>query len=381
MSNNNVEQDTQALAAAFKAHEQAEAQNKQVLDEISKKSLEVKQFKVDQEYKRITEAKKIQSQFANLKIDFSSKERIKQIQASNAQYLENARKRSMVFLHKDFNNVVPYQPNQLILVGARTGRGKSTTSANLAHRAVLQGQRVLVLSNEEKAGDVYNRVTAMIKGRSYSNHSSLSEEEVKEYDEYIEKLSERLSVVDDEAVGDVSGMSVLEIMKGYLSSAVDQDLFDVIIIDYYQKVDTSLEHSKDSVYEVQHRFASFLGDLIKKTGCPPIVLMCQLKPDDKEGRPIEERIEGRRIIAKSATCILEAAPDYERHCTNFIVHKTRFSENNGKTIPVGFLKGRYVEYNTAFKESVVREKERIAREKLQKIAMSEIKPTNTVNGD
>lgn len=378
MSDNNLEKNAKDLANIFKEAEAAEKNSKALIEEINKKSLEVKEFEVNRKYKQVQEAKSIQEKFNNLNINFKDPERIKKIIENNTRYLENARTKSMEFLNPDFDEVVPYQPGQLILVGARTGKGKTTTVANLAHRTVLQGLRGLVLSNEEKAADVYNRVTAIIKEKAYTNHRSISPEEAAMYNDFIQKLDHRLTVIDDDAVGTISGMSTLEVIKGYVNKAIEEGSFDVIMIDYYQKINTSAENPSLDMYQVQHKFADYLGDVIKNPAAPPIVLFVQLKPDDKDGIPFEERIEGRKIIVKPATCMLEAKPNYDQRCTDFICHKSRFSESNGKIIKVGFLKGKFVRYSAEWEDYVMKEKQREHLKKLEKAKLSQVKPSNGV---
>lgn len=376
MSDQGLNKDAHVLANVFKDHEAKEREKKAIVEEINDKSLEIRKFEVENKYKKVSQAKNVRERFEKLNFNFQDKDRLANIIKSNTRYLENARKRSMQFLTADFKEVVPYQPGQLILVGARTGKGKSTTSANLAYRALNQGKKVLVLSNEEKAGDVYNRVTSLIKNKPYTLHSDMTEEDIKMYNEYIGILGQRMSVVDDDAVGDVGGMSIFEVVRNILVDAVSKKKCDVIIIDYYQKIDQSVDQPDLDVYKVQHKFASFIGDLIKDPDCPPIVLMCQLKPDDKDGKPFEERIEGRKIIVKPVTCMLEARPVYDAWKTEFLVHKTRFSEHNGKVISVGFLKGKYVPYTPEFIQFVEQEKMRIQQKKMDAQRLSSVKPTN-----
>ena len=329
---------------------------KQEVEKLNDMKLKVESARVQKQYNKLQVEEEKRERLKNATAEFDKTSYIERLKHRNTQYLEGAKHTSMEFLNQDFKGVVPYQNNQLILVGGRSGKGKSTTCANLVYGALTKGKRVLVLSNEEQAADVYNRVTCIIKNRSYTNHDEFSVEDREMFNKYIELLSDRLKVIDDDYTGTTSGMSVVETMKTFIEQEVEKGSNDVIIIDYYQKINISIDNDGLSPYQVQESFADFLGDIIKKPNCPPIVLMVQLKPDDKEGRAIEDRVEGRKIIVKPATCILEASPDYQNRCTNFIVHKTRFSEHNGNAIPVGFSKGKYVLYDDNFKNYVRQER-------------------------
>lgn len=344
---------------------------------LNDKKLELEVYRTDQKYKQMEEAKNLQEEVSNLDFDLNDPDYVSNIIESNTRYLNAVRTKSMTFLNPDFKGVVPYMPNNLVIVGARTGRGKSTTCANLIYQAIMKGKRTLTLSNEEKANDVFNRVTSLIKGVAYTEHDKLTDEQVTELNEYIKMLSQRMMVIDDDTTKKVGGMGLLEMVRGYIDKAVEKKVYDVIIIDYYQKINQSADNPYLDMYQVQAKFADYLGDILKHPDCPAIVLMVQLKPDDKDGKPIEERIEGRKAIAKPATCILEAKPDYKRRCTEFIVHKSRWSENNGKSVPVGYMRGKYVKYDQEFQEYV----ERANSEEAQRRALRTVSPKNDMNGD
>jgi replicative DNA helicase len=365
------------LIGLFSEIEEESGKKQKILSELNNKKLDIEIYRTEQKYKQMTDAKDLQEDVSNLDFELNDPEYIDGLIKSNTQYLNAVRTKSMTFLNSDFRGVVPYMPNQLVIVGARTGRGKSTTCANLIYQAIMKSKKTLTLSNEEKAPDVFNRVTSLIKGVAYTEHDRLTDEQVTELNEYIKILGQRMLVIDDDQTKKVGGMGIIEMVQGYINKAIESKQYDAIIIDYYQKINQSADNPMLGVYEVQAKFADYIGDVLKHPDCPAIVLMAQLKPDDKEGRPIEERIEGRKAIAKPATCILEAAPDYDRRCTTFTVHKSRWSENNGKGVDVGYMRGKYVKYDLEFKEYV----EKAKMEETKQRALRNIKPKNTLKGD
>lgn len=355
---------------------QKEAEKKsQIIKELNDKKLEVEAFRTDKQYKKMQEALDLQKFVQNIDVSLNNSDDLDRVIESNTQYLNSVKHKSMTFLNESFHGVVPYMPNNLILVGARTGRGKSTTCANLSYQALMRGKKVLNISNEEKANDVYNRVTSLVKGEAYTDHANFSEEKVAEFNKYIKVLGQKMNVIDDEKVGKVGGASILEVVVSYIDAAVQAGVYDLILIDYYQKINISVENPNLSGYEVQAKFADYLGDILKHPNCPAIVLMAQLKPNKDEDDPIEERIEGRKIITKAPSCILEASPDYARRATKFKVHKSRWSEHNGAEIDVGFLRGKYVKYDRTFMQYV----EQIKIEESQRKMLANVKPSGDKN--
>jgi len=365
------------LLDLFDAVQQEQEVKKQVITELNDKKLEIEVHRTEQQYKKMKDALELKADLSDINIELNNQELVEHLVKVNTQYLNTVKTKAMAFLTDSFAGVVPYMPNNLILVGARTGRGKSTTCANLTYRALMQGKKVLNISNEEKAIDVYNRVTSLIDDEAYIDHANFSQEKIKHLNDRIRQLSQRLLVVDDDYVGKTGGASILEVLQGYITKAVETKTYDIILIDYYQKINISSENSALSQYEVQAKFADWIGDILKHPDCPAIVVMAQLKPDDKDGKPIEDRMEGRKLITKPATCILEAAPDYNRRCTRFIVHKTRWSENNGAEIDVGYVRGKYVKYDKEFQQYV----EKVKLEQANRKMMALVKPRNDANGD
>jgi len=341
--------------------------------EYNRKSFEIKKHKLDSQYRMMEQQKEMSKRARNADFNFDVEKYVNETVDHNTQYLDSAREESMNFINDSFDGIVPFMPNQVILIGARTGKGKSTSTANIAWKCLLDNKRVLILSNEERRADVYNRVTALIKDKSYSDHRNMTPEDRDMYNEHIKILANKgMIVIDDEHTKSTGGMSVLETMCGYLENATDEGNFDVILIDYAQKVNQSSEMADAPTWQVQEKFYYYIENVSKKKKCPPIVLMGQLKPDSKEGLAYEDRFEGRKTITKPATCIMEARPNYEARATDFITHKTRWSEHNGATITVGFSKGKYVIYDEKFKQEVQMAKAELAQRELLK----DVKPGN-----
>lgn len=289
--------------------------------------------------------------------DFSglSPEQIVSIQKANDEYMA-ASKNGMKFINDTFKRVVPFFRKNFILIGGSTGDGKSTTVANIAYATITQKnpetgkfRRVLVLTNEERAEDFYNRVTCLIKGWHYTNHSEFSDEQRKTFTEMIPKLAPTLVVADNNYNGAHGVTTSLEGIESVFENLLSNNTFyDAIIIDYYQNINSSKVNPYMSENEVQARLARMM-DKYKNLYPAPIVMMAQINlPDEKDKTPFQYRIKGRKIIMDPATFVMEMTADRPNLRTFWTVWKSRFTESVGEKFKTGYKFGRYVEYTDAF---------------------------------
>lgn len=290
-------------------------------------------------------------------------EQVAEIQKSNDEYMEAA-KHAMTFINPIFDNLVPFFRKNFLLVGASTGSGKSTAVANIAFTTMgminpVTGKtrRVLVLTNEERAEDFYNRITSLIKGWHYTNHNRFTDEQKDTFRKMIKTLSSdgRLTVVDNNHNGAHGVTTSIEGIATVFDNLIaNKEYYDVILIDYYQNIIHSQKYPNLSENEVQARLSRMM-DKYKNEYPAPIVMMAQINPPDKEDRvPFQHRIKGRKIIMDPATFAVEMVRNTKELYTKWIVHKSRFTEAIGQDMKTGYDKGKFVKYDTAFAEKVQR---------------------------
>lgn len=331
---------------SFKLEDFAKAVD--LAEDIKSKEFELKKQKVETQYEDLLRRQSEIEKNKNLDLSGLSAEARDKLKGQVKDYMSHA-KNSQVFLNKSFKGKVPMFARNLIFVGGESGNGKSTITANLAFSAISQSKRVLVLTNEEHTTDVFNRITCLIKGWNYSSdHSDFSEEQIQTFQDYIDILSKKLNVIDD-AYGDSSGVTTtIEGIQGIMEKLiVGQIKYDLILIDYYQNIDSSSKNPGLSEWQVQERVCRYL-DSFKNRYDAPIIVLGQLKAYDEEKTPFKIRIEGRKTIYNSSTTCLEIQRDSENLRSKFIVRKSRFPASLGQEIFVGFSKGRFVEYNQEF---------------------------------
>ena len=314
--------------------------------ELINKNREIEKDRIETRHSELQKRKELENKFSSIDLGDRNQDRIKALQEENLNYFTSARK-SKVFLNDDFDGKVPYFERNVILLTGLTGDGKSTTCANLAFHAIAQGQKALVISNEEYSSDIYNRVACLCMGRPYTDHSNFSDQDIFKFNQMIEIMSHRLTVIDDSYGGDLGQTSTIEGMKAIFSSIIkNKSNFDVIIIDYYQNVSSSTKVPSKKDWEVQSEFAKFL-DSVKNLVHAPIILLAQKKPNS-EKISFKESIEGRKLILNTATCAIEMKADRENLKTDWTIHKSRFTNAVGETISTGFKHGRFVKYDDKF---------------------------------
>lgn len=340
--------------------------------EYNRKKQELEQESIATRHEQMLERKAQIEAFKSFNLDTEEASIIQKIADDNEDYLLKA-KNAKNFLNDSFRGKVPLFPRNVILAAAETGVGKSTVTTNLAFRAMMQGQRVLIISNEENEGDFYNRITCLIKGWAYINHSDFTDEQRKVFKEMTVMLDQRIKVVGNTRGNLTNLTTTIEGVETVLNSVlVNNSKFDLIVIDYYQNIDRSEVVPTMLDWQAQYRFCKFI-DQYKNRSNAAIVVLAQLKTaGDAKALSFKDAIEGRKTIMNVATCVLRIKKEAENQRTGFEIMKSRFLEGLGETIWVGFKRGKYVDYDAAFKNEV--ELAKIA--KATRDAVNHVKPTN-----
>ena len=305
--------------------------------------------------------------FKKANFDIQSPDQIEAIQKENREYMDAAKKKlSFIIADEEenhmyaFDKFIPFFRKNLILIGAKTGDGKSTTVANIAYHMMLQKNkttgepaRTLVITNEERKEDVYNRITCLIKGWSYTNHDKFTDEQIIEFNKFIPHLSKRVTVIDNVHEGAHGVTTSLEGIEGIFENLLANGVkYDCVVIDYYQNIIISKKNPKLVDYEVQAMLARSL-DRYKNEYPAPIVLLAQVNAADDDGNPpFYWRIQGRKLIMTVCTFAAEMLVDKIHKVTRWHIWKSRFAESIGETIETGFKDGRFIHYTEEFARSI-----------------------------
>lgn len=321
-------------------------------NELDVKTTKIKEVRTNAQYNKIKENEAKQEALKDINLFSRPPEHYQQLIQDNTEYMENA-KISPQFLTSDFNDIVPFFAKNLIVIGAKSGEGKSTIAANIALSTVGQAKHCLMITNEEVETDVFNRVTCLIKKWPYTDHKKFTPEQVKVFNDHYQVVGQRLSVIHDMSNGSGGTTTTIQGLTSILDKVVASEVKPgCIIIDYFQNISEDMESSGESPYNVLKRVAGLLDRYRKYVGCP-IVVMVQLKAESDDTSDFKFRIEHCKDIYTKSTCSLEVKADRENRRTVFTVRKARFSDTLGKEVYVGFDKGRYVKYDMEFKRKTL----------------------------
>jgi hypothetical protein len=241
----------------------------------------------------------------------------------------------MMFLNKSFNRIIPAYSGNLVLIGSCTGGGKSSMTANLIFSTIKQTnpitgkkRKVLVISCEETAQSCYSRLTCLYKGWNFNNQQDFTSEQKEELINFIPKWAKTggVTVISEEN----TGISSLEGIKSVFDNLIKNDIhYDLILIDYIQKINTSRRNSNLKSHEVMREVINYL-DVVKNNYPALITVFSQLGSQNEDGtKPFEERLRGCHDLITPCTVAVEIIPNYKSNTSQFVIHKNRY---NGTTV-------------------------------------------------
>lgn len=351
---------------------------------FSEKDLTLKEHRVERDLNELIKNTAEIEQAKTVGFGRMTSEAISQLVASNDEYMEAARN-AMVFINSDFGKLVPYFRKNLITVASDTGDGKSTTVANLVYSTITRKNpatgragRCLVLSNEEAPEDFYNRITALAKGWRYTNHDKFTDEQRKTFSDHIPIWAKngRLTIIGDVYQGIPGWTTSVEGIETIFNNLIrDNEIYDTVIIDYYQNVRTSKVDPKLDEYNCQRKLSAVL-DQMKLRYPGAIVVMAQIKKlaNEDDTTPFNVRLKGSKLICDKSTFICELIPERKLLRSRWLVWKSRFTEAVGQSIYTGYDKGKFVPYDINFQKNVAKLVERnLEREKEQEIGIIDSK--------
>ena len=335
--------------------------------EVQEKKLLVEDRRYSNELERIQKGDEDMLRTSNVNVGVLTDEDILTIQKQNRAHLE-ASKNSMMFLNKEFSKIVPFFPGTLALIGARTGGGKSSLAANLITSTVRQinpitgnNRRVLLISSEELPITCYNRLTCHIKDMNFDAQDEFTEEQKEVLVDYIAKWARAGVTIlgEDDAHLTTSIEGIDSIFKNIIKTDAH---YDLILIDYIQKITTSRKNPSMKPHEVL-RETMYLLDGYKNKLNSAIAVMSQLSSqksgDDAVELDFQDRLRGCRDLITPSTVAIELVPFYSDHKSRFIIRKNRYKGSTvGGHIDLGYKKGKYIPYTEEFQKEVSAAKEK-----------------------
>lgn len=280
---------------------------------------------------------------------FGDNESIRRMFGNIAAYNKMLRER-ITFINDDLTKAIPFTRENLYLITAFTGSGKSSCAANISYPLWKQGKKTLVMSNEESEQDVLFRIACLELGLNFNDYKKgmMSIEDQKRAAVLFKDISQYVKILD---VNYKNGFTTkLEAVQNALTAVQSAD-YSCAMIDYYQLIKYSANEKNKKPYDVLNDLRIWMGRYIKHSNIP-IVLFAQLHSQSKrQGKDLDNKIKDCPAVMEPATIILEMVPNFEKKTTDFIIVKDRFGLQ-GRKITCGYKAGRYVELTPEFERSV-----------------------------
>ena len=254
---------------------------------------------------------------------------------------KEANKRRLPFISDAFSKTIKISAG-FTLIGGVTGKGKTTTLANLVAGALPVAKApIVVITSEETVEDVYSRIACLQLNASWSYYRA--GQAPKEVEEQVEKrmdaLIERVEVIGKNSYLDPTVWEdtrrVLERLKK------TGDGYAAIFLDYHQAVSTSNDPTMKS-WDVSKKFGAYCKNWVTESQIP-LVDFVQLRANPP-GKMLEfkARVENDTTLANHATMIIEVQPDFKARESTFFVHKDRYGSAAGESVVAKFVHGRLV---------------------------------------
>lgn len=267
------------------------------------------------------------------------------LESRSSQYQRSCEERAMFDRNKQpfiFEGFTPegdfYLSQGLTLVGAMSGKGKSTAAANIlaGFLSYKEDTTALVISNEESTDAILHRTACVLLKKSYMkfHNKGMWAQEENEITDLAKQLLTRVIVINDPAWNTASLEDVQTILEGSASQGVN-----LIIIDYLQTVNQSRDNPDMEGFQVLKKFGVFVREFGRRAPVP-VIVFCQLNPKSSASE-FQARVQNDKTIFNDAFNVVEIEPDLETKLTNFTIWKQRFGISQGVKVSMNFVQGRY----------------------------------------
>lgn len=271
----------------------------------------------------------------------------------NVAKIDNSIDNRLICITPGLTKLVPLEGEEVILLAAQTGDGKSTVAANIVEPILAQDKKVLYISTEESFTRILNRLVALRKNWVYNEQNMWSDKMRTERNDAVKDLinSKLLTIIDlntrgvDKDTGDsVSPLSItnLDNLKTIMESTIRDELeYDLLVLDYITKIRKDGSHGK-AEWQVIMNTMAYIEEWCKKTNTPAVVF-CQLKTEeDAKSSDFQTRIKQSKQLYDAVSFAVELNTNREDRTTEWKCHKNRNYGNYFRET-LKFEKGRYVD--------------------------------------
>jgi hypothetical protein len=207
----------------------------------------------------------------------------------------------------------------LILLGAKTGTGKTQLASNIAMANCQAGKQVHYFALEAEEREIERRIKFQLIATAYYQHA-VSPRRIRFIDWYSGRLDSELAHFEPRATEELAKM-LKNLHTYYRVDTFTSDDFarqleaireqtDLVILDHFHYVDSADENENRS----HKRIVKQIRDSALRAERPVIVIGHVRKSGDQRYAPLvptEEAFHGSSDIVKIATKAIMIAPDYE----------------------------------------------------------------------
>ena len=200
------------------------------------------------------------------------------------------------------NIIGGFNPEELIVIGARTGMGKTTLALNLCVNAMRKGHKAMFISLEMSATALTYKMASDITGIDYADFDTadISDDRMVTVKEMVNPILKNLSS------SDATGLT-LEKLKGLARQKSKTEGLDIIYVDYLQIMNVSDSNINK---RAEHEKLGYISRELKNLAAElkiPVVALAQLsrgleKSDNK--KPMMSDLRGSGAIEQDANKIL-----------------------------------------------------------------------------
>lgn len=290
---------------------------------------------------------------------FGDKSSLKEVYTDIASYNRMIRER-MTFINDPLTTAIPFTRENLYLICAYSGNGKSTIAANISYPLWKQNKKVLVIANEEPKQDVLFRIGCLEKNLNFNDYKKgrMPIDVQTDVAKLFPDIMQYVKVLD---VNFKEGFTTkVEGVMNAMNAVIDKD-YSCILIDYYQLIKFSKQRPNAKPYEVLNDFRIWLGQFIKRCDIPVVVFAQLHSLGKRANKDLDSRIKHCPDIYEPSTVVIEVVPNFNDQTSDFMIHKDRFGYA-GQKVTCGFDHGRYVKLSDDFRDKIA-EKKRVAAEK------------------
>lgn len=255
-------------------------------------------------------------------------------------------KERITFVNDSLTTVIPFTRENLYLICAYSGNGKSTIAANISYPLWQQDKKILVISNEESKQDVIFRIACLHLGHDFNSYKKgkMALSTIKEVMNLFPEIAKYVKVID---VNYKDGLTMKSEGIKSLLEAVKTKEYACILLDYFQLAKQSVNDTNANPYTVLDDLRMHFGRYIKSSNIPLVVFAQLHSMGKRNNKDLDSRIKDCPVIYEPSTVVIEVVPDFENKTSDFKIHKDRFG-SAGYRVTCGFENGRFVDMDEDF---------------------------------